>query len=455
MSVRLPWTLFAALAFASAGCLDIDSVRDRYADAAVALQCSDEVRNGDETGTDCGGGTCPTCGVGEGCGGPSDCASGFCINGLCNTPRCGDGVVTTGEECDSFGVNTPECNADCSLPTCSDGNVNQSESDVDCGGPCPACADGRACDTGTDCVSGACNGSVCLAASCGDGVINGTDVCDDAGASATCDADCTVPDCGDGLVNAAAGEECDDGANVARDGCSASCSIESDITYTFTEQVETYVVPPGVSVVRIEAQGGQGQNTANDSGNGGLGGRASGNLGVSEGDVLYIRVGGMGNPDGVGQEAGTFGGGGGGALCLHGGGASDVRLNGQALNDRVIVAGGGGGASSGNGGTAGGLSGSSGSACSFQANTAGGGGTQTRGGFGGSSNNIDPIPGTLGVGGNCPGLAGSGGGGYYGGGSGGVGCAAGGGSSYIGGVFDASTLSGGGSGNGRVRIIVQ
>jgi len=53
---------------------------------------------------------------------------------------------------------------------------------------------------------------------CGDGVVEGDEACDDAGESATCNADCSVSMCGDGIVNVTADEECDGG-----DGCNVSC----------------------------------------------------------------------------------------------------------------------------------------------------------------------------------------------------------------------------------------
>jgi hypothetical protein len=58
-----------------------------------------------------------------------DCASRFCLNGICTTP------------------------------TCTDGYRNGRESDVDCGGSdgvCPRCADHRHCLNGGDCLSGIC-----------------------------------------------------------------------------------------------------------------------------------------------------------------------------------------------------------------------------------------------------------------------------------------------------------
>ena len=61
---------------------------------------------------------------------------------------------------------------------------------------------------------------------CGDGIVNGTEDCDDGGESATCDIDCTVPECNDGIVNGSAGEECEDGNTMDGDGCDSMCQSE-------------------------------------------------------------------------------------------------------------------------------------------------------------------------------------------------------------------------------------
>ena len=94
-----------------------------------------------------------------------------------------------------------------------------------------------------------------------------------------------------------------------------------------------------------------------DPGAGGLGSSAQGILTVTPGDVLNILVG----CQGVAGVGGFNGGGNGGNLAAGGGGgASDVRLNGLAEANRVIVAGGAGGGGTGgcavpnvNGGTGG------------------------------------------------------------------------------------------------------
>ncbi len=96
--------------------------------------------------------------------------------------------------------------------------------DTDPGGA--VCGDGviegrEVCDDRGE--SETCNAD-CTAAECGDGVVNESagESCDDAGDSKSCDADCTTAECGDMTVNDAAGEACDDGEETA--ACNADCS---------------------------------------------------------------------------------------------------------------------------------------------------------------------------------------------------------------------------------------
>lgn len=49
------------------------------------------------------------------------------------------------------------------LPPCENGVVDGDESDVDCGGTCDVCADGRACGDPADCASGICEDGTCVA----------------------------------------------------------------------------------------------------------------------------------------------------------------------------------------------------------------------------------------------------------------------------------------------------
>ena len=93
------------------------------------------------------------------------------------------------------------------LPTCHDGEKNGAETDADCGGPtCSACADGKKCGKGGDCVSTFCINQVCRS-SCKDGVANGAE---------------TDADCGGGSCPAcAAGNKCKGATDCASEVCTA------------------------------------------------------------------------------------------------------------------------------------------------------------------------------------------------------------------------------------------
>ncbi len=271
---------------------------------------------------------------------------------------------------------------------------------------------------------------------------------------------------------------------------------QTTITFSYTGAMQTWVVPSGVNSVVIKASGAQGGNAA-VGGTGGAGGYAEGTLAVTPGQVLNIFVGGQNgfNGGGIGGINGNnvFGGPSLG-LAPSGGGATDVRVSGTALGDRVIVAGGGGGAGhngtwigcqvagpAGNGGSGGSLTGGNGTFgvgtpcnCGGGGGDGGIGGTQATGGaaggYVGSPNCLRPSwtigqNGSLGQGGNGSttfyngtGGGGGGGGGYYGGGSGGSGSdttpggGGGGGSSYIGGVTAGVMTSGVRSGDGTLDI---
>ncbi len=62
---------------------------------------------------------------------------------------------------------------------------------------------------------------------CGDGVLDAGEACDDANSTSGdgCDANCTVTACGNGVVTA--GEECDDGNLADGDCCDAACAFEA------------------------------------------------------------------------------------------------------------------------------------------------------------------------------------------------------------------------------------
>ncbi len=267
----------------------------------------------------------------------------------------------------------------------------------------------------------------------------------------------------------------------------------------FTGGLQTFTVPFGVTSIKIEAFGAQGANGFNGSG-GALGGigaggaSASGFLSVTPGQILNIYVGGQGTASTGGFNGGGTGGNSSGNGGGGGGGATDVRVGGTVLANRVIVAGGGGGAGAagctgtigagGNGGLGGGGNGVNGTDSPTPGGVAGGGfgGVGATGGLKGIGcapfSGTDGISATTDLGGNGGGVqtccctgspgGGAGGGGFIGGGGGGGGSAGttgcsgndkggggggAGGSSYTGGMTATLALTQGiRSGNGVVKI---
>jgi hypothetical protein len=215
-------------------------------------------------------------------------------------------------------------------------------------------------------------------------------------------------------------------------------------TLNYTGAMQTFVVPACIYSIHADMSGAQGGGNASVSAEGGKGGRLETDIPVTPGQTLYIFVGGMG--DATGTPGYNGGGSGFGGSFSNpgsgGGGATDIRIGGTTLNDRVAVAGGGGGGTE-NGGPATGGSGGGlvGGGPSPAANPWGctplvepTGGTQSAGGTGGTSSTCawNGFDGSFGLGGNsynnyrCAG----GGGGWYGGGGGHNGCGGAGGSSY-------------------------
>jgi hypothetical protein len=244
-------------------------------------------------------------------------------------------------------------------------------------------------------------------------------------------------------------------------------SAKAQITqFEYTGNQHSFTVP-STGLYKLEAWGAKGGDVTNDyTTRGGLGGYASGLVELTVGQIIYIYVGGKGE-NRLGNHpypACTFvagGWNGGGATysagnSTPGGGASDIRINGNSLSNRILVAGGGGGAGwyDGNGGNGGGINGADGTGSWVP--ISGKGGTQLAGGAAHqyySYCNVNSA-GSLGQGGNGSGNSaggGGGGGGYYGG-SGGFINAGGGGSSYIGGVTNGVTQMGIRNGDGLVRI---
>jgi hypothetical protein len=189
--------------------------------------------------------------------------------------------------------------------------------------------------------------------------------------------------------------------------------------------------PQGIYIFNVYGGGGGSYINGYDS----PGGFSTGILSLKEKTHLYFYVGAKGLcsfTSGT-QTDPVFGGGGSGhdhlgaCYACSGGGASDIRILNNSLNNRIIVAGGAGGSGYYNkymiGGRGGGTSGIKGENYD-SLNPGGGPGTQTSGGTSKIQGGI------FGYGGNRTGENGAGGGGgWYGGGAGCGGCCAGGGGS--------------------------
>jgi hypothetical protein len=123
----------------------------------VLAHCTNMTQDADETDTDCGGGSCLPCAATQKCVKGSDCFSQICVGSICQAPTCMDNVQ------------------------------NGTETGQDCGGSCPPCVFGLGCASPKDCQSGVCMPTgpgmpdQCVAASCTDGVKNGTETGIDCG----------------------------------------------------------------------------------------------------------------------------------------------------------------------------------------------------------------------------------------------------------------------------------
>jgi len=261
-------------------------------------------------------------------------------------------------------------------------------------------------------------------------------------------------------------------------GLSGLCFSQAIVkdTLFFTGGEQNYTVPCGVTNLTIDAFGAKGANGTSGANNssggiGGFGGHVQGVLTTTSGQVLSVFVGGQASGGLGGFNGGAIGGGSGQTITGGGGGGStDIRLGGNTVSNRILVAGGGGGggamgcqsvnANGGNGGNGGGDNGSNGTNAT-EGNLSAGGGSGAVGANGGAfgvgcngfygsvgGNAIGEIGGNGGNAPNCccftffsiPG-GGGGGGGYLGGGGGGGGTAG-----DINCQIDAKGAGGGGAG---------
>ncbi|MBI4699921.1 MAG: hypothetical protein HY744_01940, partial [Deltaproteobacteria bacterium] len=93
-------------------------------------KCDDKIKDGQEADVDCGGPSCPGCGLGKNCGQGSDCASGACTAGTCTECTLGakDCVGDVPRTCDPGGAwqSGPACQGPtpfCCAGSCTGGVV--------------------------------------------------------------------------------------------------------------------------------------------------------------------------------------------------------------------------------------------------------------------------------------------------------------------------------------------
>ncbi len=163
-------------------------------------------------------------GNGNPCAVVSDCASGYCVSGVCCDTACGPcGDCATGA-CTNLGAGAPG-NPTCTPYVCSGSGANCPTSctaDAACipgdycsAGACvPQGGPGASCSSNDACLSGACLGSRCCTAACTTSGPCGATACDATGACVYPTTQCLAP----------AGP-CDNGANCT--GTSASCPADT------------------------------------------------------------------------------------------------------------------------------------------------------------------------------------------------------------------------------------
>lgn len=275
------------------------------------------------------------------------------------------------------------------------------------------------------------------------------------GASANSYAQCPAITCPADITVYVDSNSCDALVNFTAPVGTDTCSLTST-TFNYTGSEQTWVVPAGVTSITVDAFGAQGG--ANWVNNTNFGGHVQADVSVTPGSTIYIYVG----QQATSITGGWNGGGNGETGGIGGGGASDIRIGGNTLNDRIVVAGAGGGGGYWSsqhvvGGAGGGLIGANGGRIDYATNPGGEGGTQSNSGNGTCiSLNNPACAGSFGQGGapSACGCEGYGGGGGWWGGAGSGNCrGGGGGSSYTGPLASNVThFQGVRSGDGEITI---
>ena len=199
-----------------------------------------------------GGNVCDGNGTCVPCLQASDCtATGtVCATATCTANACGQTLASKGTTCTDNGGSVCDGTGKCVNSSCADGIQDGNETDIDCGGSCSPCGDGKMCKMGSDCIDKVCSGApdkTCQAPTCTDGAQNGNETDVDCG-GATCDGQgktcgigkgCEVnADCGSGNCQNKVcallpdGATCGGNNQCANDHCVAGLCCNSACTGT-------------------------------------------------------------------------------------------------------------------------------------------------------------------------------------------------------------------------------
>lgn len=126
-----------------------DSTAEGSTGSGMVDPCRNGVQDAEESGVDCGGGACGACADTRGCRIDSDCSSGYCPESR--------GYCITENGRDTCGFEFPD------NPSCGDCIKNGTETDVDCGGDCLPCRQGKGCNDDGECWSNSCLNGTCKA----------------------------------------------------------------------------------------------------------------------------------------------------------------------------------------------------------------------------------------------------------------------------------------------------
>ncbi|MDA9315875.1 glycine rich domain-containing protein, partial [Pseudomonadales bacterium] len=225
-----------------------------------------------------------------------------------------------------------------------------------------------------------------------------------------------VADAVDSCPSVANADQSDTDLDGFGDACDTDDNDDQPVfTFSFSGTQQEFLIPSGVNRIVVEVYGAQG----GDPIYGGKGGLVEAVVDVTAGELLFLNVGGAGFGHDDRDQNGWNGGGRDFSdpdknYTLTGGGASDIRLGGVALPNRIVVAGGGGQRAYplAYGGAGGGAIGQDGP--NVTSATGGTGGNLATGGLGGCGGSYCGGDGSQGQGGAGVDNNGHGGGGYYG-----------------------------------------